>query len=75
MELIEYPDSEMMMIDLASRIADELEACLREQDHVSLAVPGGTTPGPLFDDLCGVAFGPLLYLAHAACVPKLADLT
>ena len=51
MNLIEYPDSEMMMIDLASRIAGELNTCLFEHDWASLAVPGGTTPGPMFDDL------------------------
>lgn len=54
MDFIDYPDSEMMMIDLASRIADEIEVCLNQQDSVSLAVPGGTTPGPIFDDLCAV---------------------
>ena len=52
MNLIEYPDSEMMMIDLANRIAGELGVALRQNDRVSLAVPGGTTPGPVFDTLC-----------------------
>jgi len=49
--LIEYPDSEMMMIDLANRIAGELGTCLLEHEWASLAVPGGTTPGPMFDAL------------------------
>ena len=52
MNLVEYPDSEMMMIDLANRIAGELGVALRQNDRVSLAVPGGTTPGPVFDALC-----------------------
>ncbi|MCF6443369.1 6-phosphogluconolactonase [Nereida sp. MMG025] len=52
MEFIEYPDSEMMMIDLANQLAGELENCLFNHDHASLAVPGGTTPGPVFDALC-----------------------
>lgn len=52
MNFIEYPDSEMMMIDLANRIAGDLGAALRQNDRACLAVPGGTTPGPLFDDLC-----------------------
>ncbi|MXQ06932.1 6-phosphogluconolactonase [Alphaproteobacteria bacterium GH1-50] len=52
MEFIEYPDREMMMIDLANRIAGELNTCLRQHDWASFAVPGGTTPGPIFDDLC-----------------------
>lgn len=52
MELIEYPDSEMMMIDLANVLAGELENCLLKHDFASFAVPGGTTPGPIFDNLC-----------------------
>jgi len=53
MELKEYPDSEMMMMNLANRIAGELENVLFHNDTASLAVPGGTTPGPVFDSLCG----------------------
>lgn len=52
MNLIEYPDTEMMMIDLANRIAGEINTCLLQHDWASLAVPGGSTPGPVFDDLC-----------------------
>lgn len=52
MKFIEYPDSEMMMIDLANQIAGDLNAALHHDDRACLAVPGGTTPGPLFDDLC-----------------------
>ena len=52
MELIEYPDREMMFIDLANRLAGELGDCLRRHEHASFAVPGGTTPGPVFDALC-----------------------
>lgn len=51
MELIEYADSEMMMINLAQRIAGDLETALTAQDVATLAVPGGTTPGPIFDSL------------------------
>lgn len=52
MQFVEYPDSEMMMMDLANTLAGELENHLFNHDHVSLAVPGGTTPGPIFDSLC-----------------------
>lgn len=52
MNFIEYPDSDMMMIDLANRISGDLSAALLHEDRACLAVPGGTTPGPLFDDLC-----------------------
>lgn len=50
--LIEYPDREMMMIDLANVLAGELNSCLMRHEHASFAVPGGTTPGPVFDSLC-----------------------
>lgn len=53
MELIEYPDREMMFVALANRLAGELGDCLRRHDHASFAVPGGTTPGPVFDALSG----------------------
>lgn len=53
MELVEYPDVEMMMMDLGNTIAGELGSCLLNHDHASFAVPGGTTPGPIFDVLCG----------------------
>lgn len=52
MNVVEYPDAEMMTIDLANRIAGELKATLFNHDTASLAVPGGTTPGPIFDALC-----------------------
>ncbi len=52
MNLIEYPDSDMMMIDLASHLAGDLNAALHHEDRACLVVPGGTTPGPIFDDLC-----------------------
>lgn len=54
MNLTEYPDREAMMIDLAGIIAGELTAVLHHQDRATLAVPGGTTPGPIFDALCAV---------------------
>ncbi len=52
MNLIEYPDQDMMMIDLAQNLAGELKECLMVHEHASFAVPGGTTPGPVFDALC-----------------------
>ncbi len=54
MKLIEYPDAEMMMMDLADTLASELKNCLLVHEHASFAVPGGTTPGPIFDSLCAV---------------------
>src|SRR6056297_1217181 len=54
MKLVEYPDAEMMMMELADTLAGEIKTALLMHDRVSLAVPGGTTPGPIFDSLCGV---------------------
>ena len=51
-ELTTYPDREMLVISLADRLAGELRAQLQHEDRVLMAVPGGTTPGPIFDDLC-----------------------
>ena len=51
MRLKEYADSEMMMMSLASTLSGELMNILLTQDRASLAVPGGTTPGPIFDSL------------------------
>ncbi|SER96498.1 6-phosphogluconolactonase [Tranquillimonas rosea] len=55
MEFVEYADREMMMVTLADRLSSELKSYLLHQDHASLAVPGGTTPGPIFDTLSGAA--------------------
>jgi len=52
MKLIEYPDAEMMAIDLAQVLAEDLETALDHQDRVLFVVPGGSTPGPVFDVLC-----------------------
>lgn len=52
MNFVEYPDRDMMMIDVASRLAGDLEECLLTHETASFAVPGGTTPGPVFDALC-----------------------
>lgn len=54
MEFHEYPDREMMMLRVAQRIASELGESLRANGRATLSVPGGTTPGPVFDTLSGV---------------------
>ena len=54
MKLLEYPDAEMMMMNLADTLAGELKNTLLTHETASLAVPGGTTPGPIFDSLCSV---------------------
>ena len=51
MELIAYPDREFLAMDLANKLAGELITALMTHDVVGFAVPGGTTPGPVFDTL------------------------
>lgn len=52
MTLNEYPDAEMMAINLANILAGKLTATLMHEDRATLVVPGGSTPGPIFDALC-----------------------
>ncbi|MBV2361164.1 6-phosphogluconolactonase [Thalassococcus sp. CAU 1522] len=49
---LEYPDRDMLAIDLANQLAGDLREALAHEDRAVLAVPGGTSPGPVFDDLC-----------------------
>jgi 6-phosphogluconolactonase len=53
MKFVEYPDREMMMINLAHQLAGELNNTLMAHERATFAVPGGTTPGPVFDALSG----------------------
>lgn len=50
-EFVEYPDREMMALMLADTLASQLGQHLRTSDWASLCVPGGTTPGPVFESL------------------------
>jgi 6-phosphogluconolactonase len=54
MKLEVYPDREMLMLGLANTIAGQLADFLRRDGRATLSVPGGTTPGPIFDTLSGV---------------------
>lgn len=54
MEFQAYPDSEMMMIRVTDQLASEISNGLTHSDHVSIALPGGSTPAPIFDTLSGV---------------------
>lgn len=54
MEFREYPDADLMFLTIADKIASELADFLRREGRASLCVPGGTTPGPIFDTLSGV---------------------
>jgi 6-phosphogluconolactonase len=52
MNFNEYADAEMLAIALANVLAGKLTAALMHEDRATLVVPGGTTPGPIFDALC-----------------------
>ena len=51
MNFVEYPDRDMMMLDLANTLTGELADYLRRDERATLCVPGGSTPGPIFDVL------------------------
>ncbi|WP_306114004.1 MULTISPECIES: 6-phosphogluconolactonase [unclassified Roseovarius] len=52
MNIIDYADEEMLAINVANILAGKLTATLDHEERALLVVPGGTTPGPIFDDLC-----------------------
>ncbi|MEI4470307.1 6-phosphogluconolactonase [Frigidibacter sp. MR17.24] len=50
MKFEEYPDRDALWMGLADRLASALGEAVRGSDGgASLCVPGGTTPGPVFD--------------------------
>ncbi len=49
MNILEYADRELLAMSVANMLAGELKNALLAQDFASIAVPGGTTPGPIFD--------------------------
>ena len=49
MKLSSSQNAAEMMQSLAVQVADELSAALAQNGRSTLAVPGGSTPGPLFD--------------------------
>ncbi len=51
MSLITYDSRDALMEALAEQIAHDLGAALARRDRATLCVPGGTTPGPVFDRL------------------------
>lgn len=49
-----YPDRDLMMIDVAEQLADELTSVLLHEDTAVFSVPGGTTPAPVFEAMSAV---------------------
>ncbi len=54
MKFIEYADQEMLVMDVANILAGALRETLTMHDHATFAVPGGTTPAPIFDMMSAV---------------------
>lgn len=46
-----YPDRDTLMRSLAELVADQLRAAVASKGRATLAVPGGTTPGPFLSAL------------------------
>lgn len=57
MKIIEYADRELLVMQVADALASDLKNALLTHDRVSVALPGGTTPGPIFDILCSLDLG------------------
>lgn len=53
-DLITYPDRDMLVLDLANKLADDMTDALHQNERITISVPGGTTPGPIFDELSEV---------------------
>jgi 6-phosphogluconolactonase len=51
MDFVAYPDREALALSLATRIAGELTEAIELSGRATLSVPGGSTPGPVFDTL------------------------
>ena len=49
MKIVAYPSRDTLMQGLASVLAADLAQALAARGRASLSVPGGSTPGPVFD--------------------------
>lgn len=46
-----FPDRRRLFVGLATDLGDRLAEIVRKRRKASIAMPGGTTPGPLFESL------------------------
>ncbi|AGT07949.1 6-phosphogluconolactonase [Paracoccus aminophilus] len=53
LNIVEYPDRELLYLSLANSMAGQLAQYLRVNERASLCVPGGTSPAPVFNTLSG----------------------
>jgi 6-phosphogluconolactonase len=54
MKINENADRDMAVMNIAHALTSDLRRHLLRHDRVSFAVPGGTTPGPIFDAMTSV---------------------
>ncbi|MEM6588720.1 MAG: 6-phosphogluconolactonase [Pseudomonadota bacterium] len=54
MRFHDYADADMLALRLADQLASDLRQALEMKDSVLFVVPGGTTPGPVFDTISAV---------------------
>lgn len=52
-EFVEYVDGAALAVGLAARVAEDLRGALAARGRATLAVPGGSTPGPFLTALAG----------------------
>ena len=51
-DFLEYNDREEFVSSVAKILAYDLIASIKDRENVMFSVPGGSTPGPIFDKLC-----------------------
>ena len=49
---LEYSDREVLVSQVTQTLASDLSSSIEEKRNVFFSVPGGSTPGPIFDKLC-----------------------
>ena len=51
-DFLEYNHREELVSNVAQILASDLNASIQDRKNVIFSVPGGNTPGPIFDKLC-----------------------
>ena len=51
-DFLEYNDREELVSSVTKILASDLIASIKERKNIMFSVPGGSTPGPIFDKLC-----------------------
>jgi 6-phosphogluconolactonase len=51
-DFLEYNDREELVSSVTKILASDLIASIKEKKNIMFSVPGGSTPGPIFDKLC-----------------------